>query len=165
MSRGQCGRACDVLLSDSFARCPAELKEQQHRKGERDMGFRVENKILDDRTIEKIRIRAKMSSIVAAINAKEKLEEHSLMARRLRPENYYESEDFSDLKKGLDGIFNIKVKARAPGIAARRGRRPTVLCLASPKRQTSPSGCFWQRRLTASSTNATATEPQGTCRP
>ena len=63
---------------------------------------------MNPRTMEKIKLRAKMSSIVAALDAKEKLELQSYAAPIKRAENYYEAEDLSGLKKNLDCMFNVQ---------------------------------------------------------
>ena len=68
---------------------------------------------IDHRTMEKIKMRAKMSSIVAALDAKEKLELQTYAAPVRRPENYYEAEDLTGLKHRLDKMFDIAAQNKA----------------------------------------------------
>ena len=99
-----------MRLVDYF--CIAELPvKETSLRGERDMtAIKLTERHLDQRTMEKIRMRAKMSSIVAALDAKEKLELQAFAAPVRRPENYYEPEDLTGLKHSLDKMFVVAEK-------------------------------------------------------
>ena len=125
------------------------------------MGLKVENKQLDDRTMEKIRLRAKLSSIVHAMDAKEQIEHHKLA----QPDITDDSGEHKEMKRihsNLDSVimprFKVSTTVNLLGnLALEKCPTHTVLTAASRvsashrlTRQLCSSGCCWQPTHTQS---------------
>eukprot|EP00192_Tetraselmis_astigmatica_P010124 CAMPEP_0117650584 /NCGR_PEP_ID=MMETSP0804-20121206/1617_1 /TAXON_ID=1074897 /ORGANISM="Tetraselmis astigmatica, Strain CCMP880" /LENGTH=948 /DNA_ID=CAMNT_0005456465 /DNA_START=82 /DNA_END=2927 /DNA_ORIENTATION=+ len=86
-----------------------EEYKRLEKRGERDMGMKVEHKLLDDRTMEKIRLRAKLSSIVHALDAKDQLEQHQLAKPDITDAGAHDKE-VQNLHSSLDTVIKSKFK-------------------------------------------------------
>lgn len=78
-----------------------------HEKGERDMGLKMNAREMDGRTMEKIRLRAKLGSIVHALSAHDQLEMHSNTTN-----HQHERHDMLSIKGNLRSVINSTIAVR-----------------------------------------------------
>jgi len=85
-----------------------------HEKGERDMGLKMNAREMDGRTMEKIRLRAKLGSIVHALSAHDQLEMHSNTTN-----HQHERHDMLSIKGNLRSVINSTIAEHGKGLQKR----------------------------------------------